>query len=652
MASRCAAPRVVPTSLDPLDCSGQWPARFTIAGRQTQRFSECDGQALSHCAHVAVCAMKPAGSAVSGSRTRVCAQHARAAFDGAARRAPLVAVPRGARPTGRRRDHGAAAAVPAHHAAQNIASIAAGAAAAEPSSSVATFVAVAAAVGGALLLGKLAKPALRSTLWPGAKPVSRCPFGFDEAPEDLGAPFLGHMASFMADPVLMAKGLIDKYGRHFRGYIMGFGHYMQISDPDEMKKVLSTEWSESGKIMAGAAAWPDSVNDILGHDSLNADEENHTERRAILAPAFEPAAVAGYLPAIQALAERTLASWSSRGGEPLEVYDGAKLFAFEIIVKVVLGMDLTDDELAEFNAEYKTLVGGLFLPVTPGIPGSPYVKAMEARKQVIKRIGPHIDKVAADLASGAVEKPTVIHNLVAESQRTGNGIPRQALIDIMIVLLFAGHDTSTSAITMITQQLALHPEWVPRLVAEQRRVVEKRGAQITSACLSDMAELDAVVRETLRVKSPVAGAFRVAGEDIDMGGWSINKGEKLLVTMTASNYFDKKQFMPGDDTGTKHMEYVEGWDPERWLDRSRRPNYIIQFGLGPRRCLGMNLAMAEMKVLFAVMMRGYDFECKDASVKWKGGPIGIPAHGLPTVFSARSNQEGLVGHGVQEPAAV
>jgi cytochrome P450 len=141
------------------------------------------------------------------------------------------------------------------------------------------------------------------------------------------------------------------------------------------------------------------------------------------------------------------------------------------------------------------------------------------------------------------------------------------LRDEVMTLLVAGHETTATALAWAFERLVRHPEAMARAAADE-----------------DGAYLDAVVKETLRVRPVVADVVRTATRDFEVGGYTLPEGSIVLpavaLVQRSASYDEPLEFRP-----------------ERFLDGSPPPYTWIPFGGGVRRCIGAAFATLEMKVV-------------------------------------------------------
>merc|ERR1712232_695869 len=113
------------------------------------------------------------------------------------------------------------------------------------------------------------------------------------------------------------------------------------------------------------------------------------------------------------------------------------------------------------------------------------------------------------------------------------------------------------------------------------------------------------IKETLRIRPVAYGLeFRKTEEKIIVEGQQVPKDWRMFINIRQTHENDPITFKKD----RSHMDVVQGFMPERWLDEKTKPSEFLPFGSGNRYCLGANLAMTEMKVFLALMARKVDYD--------------------------------------------
>ncbi|EFX03479.1 cytochrome p450 monooxygenase [Grosmannia clavigera kw1407] len=186
------------------------------------------------------------------------------------------------------------------------------------------------------------------------------------------------------------------------------------------------------------------------------------------------------------------------------------------------------------------------------------------------------------------------------------------MVDQMIALLVAGHETIAAALQWAVYALAKHPDMQTRLRAEVRaRVPMSSGAAVTTAMCADEVDalpyLRAFCNEVLRFYPPVPSTVRQAQADTTLAGSFIPKGTTLLILPGVTNHEPE---LWGPDAAV--------FSPERWLGPGRSNNggatgrYAnLTFLAGPRSCIGQVFAQSELLCLVAVLVGRFQIELQD-----------------------------------------
>ncbi|GBF88018.1 cytochrome P450 [Raphidocelis subcapitata] len=369
--------------------------------------------------------------------------------------------------------------------------------------------------------------------------------------------------------------------------------------------------------------WPPSFVKLIGSHgvSLVADPEAHKQTRALMMPFFSPDAVAAKMPAVQGTARRYLAEWVASPA-PFSAYDGMKRFTFDVLV---LELGLAAEEVSRMSALFQIWTRG-FMPPTVPLPFTPMGKGMAARRKIR-------DTLLTIFAAGRLPPDGLVARLQAHF-----GDNTEAVIDNIITLIFAGHDTSSSALTSMLAALAADPRALARLADEQAAVLAAHGEALTPAAVAAAPYATAVIRETLRIRPVVAGAMRTAVRDVELpGGLVIPRGCPMAVAFSAMaarepawqadrGEFRPERFLTGGGSGSGGSGGPESLAPQ--------PAGFNPFGIGTRYCLGSHLALAEMGAMVAELGRlggSHALEVEQPG-RWEEFPILRPDNGLPTRF--------------------
>lgn len=205
------------------------------------------------------------------------------------------------------------------------------------------------------------------------------------------------------------------------------------------------------------------------------------------------------------------------------------------------------------------------------------------------------------------------------------------LVDQMLTFLAAGHETTSSAFTWTTYNLAQHPEWQRKLRAELLENmpldnIPTSGDQFTTL-LESLPILNGVCEETIRLYPTVPTTLRDAVKDTTLVGVPIPKGTQIMISPWAIN------------RNPQLWTDADKFRPERWIGEDGKPNKnggatsnysILTFLHGPRSCIGQNFAKQELRCLVAAFTLAFEWEMADPNEKVQiaGVVTTKPANGM------------------------
>jgi retinoid hydroxylase len=425
-------------------------------------------------------------------------------------------------------------------------------------------------------------------------------------PGSLGLPVLGETLQFLRDPDF-AKKRHQRYGPIFKSQLLGRPTVF-LKGPEANSFVLTQE----NKYFV--ISWPPSVKALLGPLSLALQTgEVHIQRRKLMSQAFQPRALAGYLPAMAAISDRYLERWAEL--ETLTWYPELRNYTFDVACQLLVGLEQASQ--TELGHWFETWCEGLFsLPLN--LPWTRFGKAYRCRTQLLRGL----EALIRDRQQQSDPGTDALGLLLQARDETGHQLSVDELKDQVLLLLFAGHETLTSAIASFCLLLAQYPSVKAKARAEQAQFVDQ---PLSLETLKQMSYLEQVLKEVLRCIAPVGGGFRQVLQPCEFDGFTIPSGWNVLyeinLTHQESEIFrDPEQFDP------------DRFSPERAEDRSK-PFSHVPFGGGLRECLGKEFARLEMKLFAAKLLQGYDWELRpDQDLTLVTIPTPHPKDGLKVQF--------------------
>jgi cytochrome P450 len=395
------------------------------------------------------------------------------------------------------------------------------------------------------------------------------------------------LLGFARDPLHLALELTREYGDVVR---LGFGGYYLISHPDHVQQVFQDDCRSYWK---GRTLHRRSGG-LFGRGLVVADGEAWRSQRRALQPALSARALPRYLPSMAEETLRAVDTWRRRIGRAgwIDVKAGLRELTQNIIARALFDSEVGDRAaylgaaMSELGAYIdRSMRAPVFLPPRVPTPGN-----LRFRRAVGVIDATLLDFVRGRREAGDPGRDLLSLLLHARDPETGAPMSAERIRDELVTLFVAGHETATNALSWALYLLSKHPEVRRRLVDEAERVLGPG----TPSCadLDRMTFAEMFLKEVLRLYPPAWMLIREPRRDVELGGCRVPAGASLLVSPYVTHHRPDV------------WENPEGFDPERFAperwDRSQRFAWY-PFGAGPRVCLGQAFAMAEMKLVLALV---------------------------------------------------
>lgn len=385
----------------------------------------------------------------------------------------------------------------------------------------------------------------------------------------------------------------DAYEKPVVRYANPLQTFVVVSDPAGVKRVLVDKVANYPKTEMEQRFF----RALFGNGLLGTDGELWRTHRRIMAPSFQPQAVASYAPAMAQSSAAFAEEWAAKAGKTVDVPNEMSLLTLRIISNTMFGTD--DPEVIDPIG--KVMAGGFaegdfnLLDILPIIAGM----RMRAREKRMQEFFQPMDDIVAELISERDEHPglqDLLGRLVAASDEgAGAKMSPQEVRDQVVTIYIAGHETTAVAMSWIWYVLSQHPAEEARLHAELEAILG--GRDPTLADIDKLVYTRRIVDETMRLYPPAPGlSSRAALEDDEIGGVRIKKGAQVGVIP----WVLQRHALLWDEP--------ERFDPDRWAPEragNRHRFAYIPFGAGPRICIGQLMAINEIVLILATLAQRY-----------------------------------------------
>lgn len=411
-------------------------------------------------------------------------------------------------------------------------------------------------------------------------------------PGDMGWPLVGGMWAFLrafksGQPDFFIDSFARRFGRTglYRAFMFSSPTIL-VTTAEACKTVLMDD-------EAFVTGWPTATVALIGPKSFvnMAQDEHRRLRKLTAAPINGFEALSSYLSFIDHTVVSTLRRWSSMN--EFEFLTEMRRMTFRIIMQIFMsGAD--DRTMAELERSYTQLNYGM-RAMAINLPGFTYHKALKARRKLVAVLQGVLDERRAK-GKGSRKTVDMMDRLIAVEDESGRRLEDDEIIDILVMYLNAGHESSGHITMWATVFMQENPDILAKAKAEQEEIMRNIPPTQKGLNLRDfrkMKYLSQVVDETLRFVNISFVSFRQATRDVFVNGYLIPKGWKVelwyrSVHMDPQVYPDPKNF-----------------DPSRWEGPPPRAGTFLPFGLGARLCPGNDLAKLEISVFLHHFLLGY-----------------------------------------------
>jgi cytochrome P450 len=430
---------------------------------------------------------------------------------------------------------------------------------------------------------------------------------------DAGLPIVGHMVEGFRSGPDFALHVYRMLGPVSYSYSTALSSVVALG-PDATQAVFSNrnkDYSQKG--------WYPVIGPFFNRGLMLLDFDEHMFHRRIMQEAFTRTRLAGYVEHIDRVASDVVANqWVSDDARFL-FHPATKKLTLDIASMVFMGHEPgTDNDLVtKVNKAFTTTTRAGSAIIRTGVPPFKWWRGLQARK-VLE------DYFAALVRERRnAEGTDMLTVLCHTSDEDGNSFSNDDIVNHIIFVMMAAHDTSTSTLTTMAYHLAANPEWQERVRDESERLGD---GPLDIEALEKLETLDLVMNESLRLVTPLHLNVRQTIRDTDLLGYYL-PAETMVITWPSMNHRLPELWT---DPGK--------FDPDRFAEpRSEHKKHryaFAPFGGGAHKCIGMMFGQLEVKTVMHRLLRRYRLELPHPGYRprydYAGMPV--PMDGMPIIL--------------------
>lgn len=428
-------------------------------------------------------------------------------------------------------------------------------------------------------------------------------------PGDGGIPLVGHSLEALRVGLDFGLKRYETYGPVSWANLFGAPMVM-VAGGDAVQAVLTNK----DKAFA-QTGWEYFIGPFFRRGLMLLDFDEHMAHRRLMQQAFTRHRLAGYLGRVAAVTADGVRSW-----EPgrLLVYPALKQLTLDIAGSVFMAAALGEETDAVNKAFVNAVRAGTSLVRHP-VPGSRWAAGLRGRRVLedfFRRTIP---------AKRAGDSDDLFAALCHARTDDGSAFGDDDVVNHMIFLMMAAHDTTTITTTTAVYYLAKHPEWQDRARAQ---CMAAGHGPLDIDALDGLTDLELVIKESLRLVTPVPALARKTVRDTEILGHHVPAGTMVSALTWVTHMLPELWPDPAR------------FDPERF-GAARREDKVhryawLPFGGGAHKCVGLHFGMLEVKALLHQLLTRYTWSVpRGYEVRWDTTALPAPSDGLPITLQRR-----------------
>ncbi|KAB2604464.1 cytochrome P450 734A1-like [Pyrus ussuriensis x Pyrus communis] len=437
--------------------------------------------------------------------------------------------------------------------------------------------------------------------------------------------------SFSHDVVSQVHPHIHSWTKTYGNvFLQWYGSQAQliVKEPELCKEILKNKHGAFVKQKAQGM-----IKRLSGDGLPRSEGAKWLKMRKLANQAFHGESLKSMTPAIIASAETMLEKWKSREGKEIEVFEEFKLLTSEVIARTAFGSNyLEGKNIFEMLRKLADLIAinhfklrfpwmSKFFPTRNDIESEKLEKGI--RQSIIEIVIKREEqaRLTGECGTDFLGLLVKAHHDTDDKRR----ISEDEVLDECKAFYLAGELTTKTLLAWTVFLLGLHTDWQD---IARREVLELFGKQIPNHdALGKLKTMSMIINESLRLYPPIAHNIRNVDRDVTLGKLKVPAGVEVVVPNLALHHDPE---LWGED--------VELFKPDRFSEgvaKATKNNIaaFLPFGMGPRICVGMDLATTQTKIVLSMVLQRYHFTLSPGYVHSPCDKLAIcPQHGVQVIL--------------------
>ncbi|KAI1615918.1 cytochrome P450 [Exophiala viscosa] len=344
------------------------------------------------------------------------------------------------------------------------------------------------------------------------------------------------------------------------------------------------------------------------------DQKAHADRRKVSSKIMSRNALVTYLPEINQHLRDFVRVCGKRAGTTVDFVTQFRFLALDVVGSAAFGKSfnlMRNETEHPFVHDLDACIAAVpprgYFPtwvwwLITKIPTKDWQFALGGEKRICEYSGDIVDEQEERMKKNGGEMVkedanTLVGKMINYRDENGAALPRSAIDGEIGIIFFAGTDTTSNTLAFMSYELARHKQHQDKLYEELKERMPVKGAVPDLVDAEAWPFLNAVIKETLRLYAVAPSQLE---RDVPKGGTHLHGKyipEGTIVGVQNYSIHRKAEAFPDPET----------FKPERWFNETEdMRRHFMPFGLGSRICLGQNIAMLEMRLTIATLIRSFE----------------------------------------------
>ncbi|MFI2742044.1 cytochrome P450 [Zhouia sp. PK063] len=410
--------------------------------------------------------------------------------------------------------------------------------------------------------------------------------------------FLRHARQILKNPLPFHHANFERLGDTFNLKISPKQSLLFSRNPEFATYVLQKNQKNFNK----SKIQTEDLAKYIGRGLLTSEGDLWKTQRKLIQPAFHKKQLANLLDEVQIAIHKEIGTINTE--KAIDIFSIMNDLAFQTVVKALFSGAASENDIAELQNVTETAQKMLISELRQPYKQFWYSLTGKIKKNVAytRQSRTILKQIVNDRKTSGERKNDLLDMLLDARYDDGTSMEEEQLLDEILILFTAGHETTSNALTFTCELLARHQE-VQELLIKEIDDLASQDLDLMQL-VQQSTYVNAVINEVMRLYPPAYFIDRLSIEESEFDGMRIPAKSNILFSVLEIHHHQH------------YWENPEVFQPERFLDqKSQNFTAYFPFGAGPRKCIGNNFAMFEMILAIHTLFKNFRIEEKSTPIE-------------------------------------